>query len=183
MFLEQSVYSKWMFVLSATISIARESCRICRISVLCNKSANLWIRRHNSSDLFVHFSVHCLSLKLPYMYICRSLHCNRISIHKHLVVSFIIRFIVLIAMLEPIVFQHVPFSYLVVVSLLYIHSSLESMRIDLEPVCSFKSLIRKYVQISKWYSLKKDSTGVFSANMSLKCSPKQFLIVLTFKPN
>ncbi|XP_062567431.1 corticotropin-releasing factor receptor 2-like [Saccostrea cucullata] len=36
----------------------------------------------------------------------RSLQCSRVSIHKHLVVSFILRFVVIVILFEPLVFGH-----------------------------------------------------------------------------
>lgn len=36
----------------------------------------------------------------------RSLQCNRVTIHKHLVVSFILRFVIIVFLFEPLVFGH-----------------------------------------------------------------------------
>ncbi|KAK3101205.1 hypothetical protein FSP39_001746, partial [Pinctada imbricata] len=76
---------------------------------------------------FITSIVSLLFLVITLFIFCyfRSLHCNRISIHKHLVVSFIIRFIVTIVMLEPVVFQHIEFSYLAVDLLCKIMRSFE----------------------------------------------------------
>ena len=53
----------------------------------------------------------CLSVSLSIFFInlfstLRSLQCQRTSIHKNLIISFILRFLVIIILFEPVVFDH-----------------------------------------------------------------------------
>ncbi|XP_048754423.1 corticotropin-releasing factor receptor 2-like isoform X2 [Ostrea edulis] len=51
-------------------------------------------------------SLFCLCITLFVFCYFRSLQCSRVTIHKHLVVSFILRFIIIVFLFEPLVFGH-----------------------------------------------------------------------------
>ena len=71
-----------------------------RISFFCSFSRYVLALHYRKKKTLINYVINDVTS------FYRSLHCSRVTIHKHLVVSFILRFVIIVFLFEPLVFGH-----------------------------------------------------------------------------